>query len=404
MFDGATHVCFDYETALTNGIPSTKFYSPDFRVVSCAWSWLVNGELKNLFIQGEDEVGKVLEAMVAEDVTAIVFNLSFEYGVTLFRYPHIKIKKWIDSQRLAQCFDNGGSDFAEDRVFDLDAIEAAMLDAVDGQLDFKPIKKKSITGFSLTNCVKRILPEEFHDHKKEAYDYLRGLGVKKGKEGVNLHLLPLELLASYNVGDSDNTYRLYTTITEKFKEIGYDWRVDHGLYVDSVKRVATAEARGIHVDRVALEHYRIEVEEEIKQIEIKFKEKYDLPIRRIEWRLKAAIVDKLKTVKGKTARWKKFSSDPVMFNLGSNKQLADLCTQELGMVPKFFTDKGRPSFRSAFLGQWGELGEMLLTRRKRLLVLGQSLALLELSKYDGLYHQSLKNVGTKTGRYASGSY
>ncbi len=95
-------------------------------------------------------------------------------------------------------------------------------------------------------------------------------------------------------------------------------------------------------------------------------------------------------------------AEQFLFNVGSNKQLAALFVGKLKMTPKFVTKTGQPSFKSAFLSQWGEGGDMLKKRRKRLLVLKQCDSLLALSEYDGRWHVDLKACGTTTGRFAGG--
>lgn len=396
-----THCAFDYETALTNGSPSVEFYRDDFRAISAAFSWPEGDALASEFVQGEDAIRQRLQALHSAGTTLVAHNLSFEYGVTRYRFG--LDFEWIDTMRLVQNLDNGGK---EDYLAPLLVGDAAVpsFDGEDGDdLSDLLAPPKTKIGVGLTAAVSRILPSIYHNHKDEAYSFIRDCGVKAGKEGANLHLLPLDILARYNIADSENTWRLYIECTEQFAAMDYDWTPDHQLYVSIVKQIVSAEARGIAVNREALAVHIEVVQAEVAAMEAAFRDKYAEQMRAVSAAQEDAEVAKLKTSKGQAKRRAKYALEPIEFNIGSNLQLARLFVNQLGMKATFLTAKGSPSFKSAFLSQWGEGGAILLKRRKRLMVSNHCLALYQLSERDGRWHPQLKASGTRTGRMSSGS-
>jgi DNA polymerase I-like protein with 3'-5' exonuclease and polymerase domains len=80
--------------------------------------------------------------------------------------------------------------------------------------------------------------------------------------------------------------------------------------------------------------------------------------------------------------------------------LTDLFVGKLGITPKFLTPTGKPSFKSAYLRQWGEGGELLKSQRSYLIELKQGQRLLEKADWDGRWHIDLRATGTKTNRFA----
>lgn len=396
-----THCAFDYETALTSGEPSIQFYREDFRAISAAFSWPEGDALESEFVQGEDEIRLRLEALHRAGTTLIAHNLSFEYGVTRHRFG--LDFEWIDTMRLVQNLDNGGKEDYSAPLLVGDAAVPSFEGEEGDELSELLAPPKTKTGVGLTAAVSRILPSLYHNHKDEAYSYIRECGVKAGKEGANLHLLPLDILARYNIGDSENSWRLYIECTDQFAAMGYDWTNDHLLYVNIVKQVVSAEARGIKVEREKLADHIKVVEAEIEAMEVAFRAKFAEPMKAVTTAMEEAEITKLKSEKGQAKRRAKYALEPIPFNIGSNLQLAKLFVDQLKMTPQFFTAKGSPSFKSAFLSQWGSGGEILLKRRKRLIVLSHCLALYELSARDGRWHPQLKAAGTKTGRMASGA-
>ncbi len=117
-----------------------------------------------------------------------------------------------------------------------------------------------------------------------------------------------------------------------------------------------------------------------------------------------SLKDKVKTEKAKLS----IDTDPKKelkwrFKVSSTKQLKTLFVDILGMSYEFKTPKGGPSFKSAFLNQWGDGGILLEKRGKRQLVMNQMIALYNMSEESGKWHWQMKSLGTKTSRLAGGN-
>lgn len=412
-------LCLDYETieVFPDGTSrgSTEFYRDNFRVDSMAATWIDNGSLASVFIRGEENVRTWLrENAVGRPL--LCYNLQFELGVSLCRFPELALDWAIDAQRLVQVFDNGGDKYAFETLILDPELVGEESDGEEEETDEikapkKPeTKKVPIGGFSLVASLRRIMRLQ-ESHKEAAHAWIRANvpECKKGREGGYLNRLPGDLLREYNIADTENTYRLYQYIIEQFEATRYNWRPDHDLYLRSVREITKAKIRGVPVDRARLRAYNSEVREEIATIAHIFREQFATPIAAVERRRLLEEIRCRKTLRGRKNYLKRVKSDPVKwqediaFNVGSNKQLAQLFVDELGIEPKFFTDKGAPSFKSSVLSQWGDGGELLKKRRKRGIVLAQCEALLRLSEHDGKWHIGIKAVGTATSRLAGGN-
>lgn len=402
-------VFFDYESATVdevgNPTASTEAYRHDFRVMSAAFAWVEGASLKTLFTDGEEETGKALQRFVDEDYRCVVHNLSFELMVTQCRYPSFfpRVQWHADTMRLVQLYDNAADEFIIDWLSDDQ--ELNLLDV--GEAKKKP-KPKYIGGLKLDNAVRRLLGDKT-SHKEEAHSWLRdNAGIKKGSEGANLHLLPRDILERYNVADAVNTMRLYEYITHHFKSIGFNWEFNHRLYDLAVKRYVRRKIKGVRVDVEHEKAYAKKVTKEIEDTSAAFLERFKDEIKRVERARLLAEIRKRKTLRGRKRFLRRFKLDhptarkAVRFNTGSNKQLAALFVDVLGIEPRFRTDKGAPSFRSVVLDQWGDGGLLLQKRRKRLLVLKQAEALIRACEYDGRWHYDFRVAGTATGRGAGG--
>lgn len=394
-------IVLDYETVDDSG-PSTEFWREDFRVISMAASWIGrDGSVKSDFMRGECAVEHFLRRTCG--IPLVAHNIQFELGVSLCRFPEVQLAWAIDTMRLVQVFDNGGDKFAIETPLSIDD----QLDALEGAHD-DDAKPKGIAGLGLSKSVRRVLNER--DHKERAYRWLRNnvAECKAGREGQFLDRLPPDELRAYNVGDTEACLKLFVHLVDYFSKIGYDYRLDHALYLSSVRRLVDAKIRGTRVERSKLEEYRRDVAREIEEIATEFRKRFVNEIATVERDRLLDQIKKRKTLRGKRGYFRRFRlgecAKDVAFNVGSNLQLQALFCDVLGIQPKFQTAKGAPSFRSAVLSQWGDGGEMLKKRRKRLLVLKQVESLLELSKVDGRFHVDLKACGTATGRFAGGSY
>lgn len=413
-------VALDYETALLSGEPSLEFYRQDFRITSAALAWRgENSEVKTKYVEGEGALRPILERLKRDGVPVVVHNLPFEYGCTLYRFPGLECVFARDTMRLAQVGDNGGKE--AQRYARTTMTYEDQLDQVE---EGENSDEDYSTGLSLVACASRWLPAEYRGHKDEAYAHLHSLGVKPGHEGGSLNLLPPALMESYNVSDAVVTLALDQALRDAFEKDGYDYRLDHALYLASAKRISESKGRGVVVDRTKLIAYRQTIQEQMKKIEQDFRTRFADPISILERRMLEAFVMGVKTEKGRENRRRQAAEDPagckVRFNVGSNKQLARLFVDELKVRPKFWTEESKaskarrktnpdlkefepsPSFKSAHLAGYGEGGELLVERRKRLLVLTQCDSLLELSGKDGRWHVDLKACGTATGRFAGG--
>lgn len=394
------YVAIDYETVekLPTGelIASLDFYKASFRVTSCAFAWYGdNGEIRTKYEVGEAKIRARLRDLSANNIPVIAHNQQFEYGVTLCRFPDIRLNWEADTMRLAQLYDNGGDKYAPapldpDELWDEDE---------DDKVQANPLH-----GLRLSACSKRILCEN-DDHKERAYAVLRGLGVQAGKEAASLHLLPPADMEAYNVADAVNTLRLYKFITTEFASQEYDWRVDNSLFQFMLDRLVRSKIEGVEVDRALIYKSIQDVADEMERIKQDFATKMAEPIKAVEKDLLKKRLSKYKTGLGRDnylarGEWK----EECKFNARSTTQLTKLFVVVLGMTPKFLTKKKKPSFRSAVLSQWGEGGIILQKLKKRGIIHAQLLSLHALSEYDGKWHLDIKLCGTSTGRMAGGSH
>jgi DNA polymerase I-like protein with 3'-5' exonuclease and polymerase domains len=361
----------DYETSGLN------YHSPNFKVVSMAVSWHDEDtdEIKHWFTRDKEQMAKTLNRMAKLGDQIVAHNIAFEMGVTTTCFKGLvdldNLLWWADTARLVQLYDNGGP-------------------GTDKQ-----------ARFGLDQCVIRVLPKQFWSHKKEADTWIkqnvRLQDVKKRKLGRKIpwtvyytkdrapkkkeipgfrDRLPTELLQTYNVADTDNTLRIYDTVTKILGDRGIDWRIDHEYYLDITKHIVQAQIRGIKVKRSRLEKNISNLEEKVFATDQLFRSTYAAELATIE------------------------ASTGKPFNVNSKKQLAELFVGQLKMEPRLVTAKGAPSFRAAHMGQWGTGGETLKDRGKLLKVVEHCTKLLEVSTEDGRWHQSLRTTGTRTGRFA----
>lgn len=361
-------VSLDFETALVSGEASVEFYRPDFRVTSCAISWYdTNNTLQNKYLEGEEPILHLLSILQHRENLIVVHNLAFEYGVLKCRFPNITLNWQADTMRLTQLADGGSQ------------------------------------GLSLEASVKRWLPPESHNHKAPYYTYLRDThAVRKGKEGAHLHLLPSDMLEAYNVADTDVTLALYVEITKYFKGISYDWTFDHQLYQAMCQLVSDSRDTGIKVDRDKLAKSKESLQHDLKTLNLAFREHFAAQIAEIEQENLTALCARLKTEKGQLSNWEKAIEDHkiIGFKTSSTAHKKRLFVDKLGLEPKFYTNKGAPSFAKKLLRQWGEGGQMLIKRGTIFQALVQVKRLAEKAEHDGRWHVGLKVAGTTTGRMA----
>lgn len=399
---------FDVET------PGLEYWQPDFRVISSAFSWRNSqGQLTHVYCQGERETAEYLAEVQKRGLQLVCHNLQFESGVLRSRFPTFNRKLLaIDTQRLAQNYDSGGSRYKLEQAGSL-----------EGELRYLDGKVEEQTGLGLEACVSRVLPKDWHNHKAPYHQWLRDKGVKKGHEGRNLHLLPDAMLESYNTADTDVTLMLAEFYLDHFQRIGFNWKFDHYLHLCAIERIVGGKIRGIRVDRPKLTGFVETVKAERAKIKADFFAHHEREIELIETARRERWVNEPKTEKGRHKRenvvWDK--REEWAFNPRSTAQLQELFINRLGATPKFWTKESKasrakradnkdlpayeakPSFRAAHLPTYGDGGKILSTYKKRELVQRQAENLLLLSEFDGRWHYDLRACGTKTGRYTGGS-
>lgn len=346
-----TFCVLDFETS------SLNYYESDFKVISAALAW---NDGRTEFILGQEAIGEKLKTL--GNTPIIVYNIGFEQGVTQCVY-NLKLEYYCDCQRLVQLYDNGGS--GENQ------------------------------GFSLKNAVRRIL-KSGGDYEQEAYAWIRANvpGARRGKEGQHISQLPRDLLEKYNLADVENTAKLYHKISTYFREIKYDWTLDHTLYLHSASLIVDARTKGVLVNREKLQKDLESLENEVKTIDTTFYKTFAKEIETVREKLKEEKQSKLK---------KKILTELPEFNITSKKQLKMLFVDLLKLDSGFKTAKGSPSFKASHMGLYGSGGKLLEKRGKKLNHINQAKALLELSEKDGRWHCSLRAVGTSSGRFAGGS-
>lgn len=405
-------VVLDFETIEINpdgtSQGSLEAYRTNFRIDSVACTWKNRkGVLTSFFVQGEEQVLRVLRILSKLDLQLVAHNLAYEMLVSKCRAPDIKLNWSVCTMRLSQLWDGGGDKFAFEYVLP-DEYADATASEEDPDKEVK-LKKELTGGLGLVKCLKRILPEEYVDHKKEAHSWIRANvpECKKGKEGGFLNRLPADILRRYNIADTESTYRLYEFLTEQYAAMSFDWTVDHTIWRNSARRINDAHIRGVKVDRPKAQAYREVVIAEMQAIEAEFLSKMAADIKAVERMRLLARIRKLKKLKGRKKFIQRYKAGnptavkDVKFNVGSAKQLVQLFVEVQGRAVVFKTPKDEPSTRSSHLYTYGEGGLLLATRKKRQLVLVQVERLLEKSEYDGRWHISLKSCGTVTGRFAA---
>lgn len=402
-------ISIDYETLELNPDGSSQgsleAYKDNFRIDSIACTWYnKTGEMVSYFCQGEEKVVRVLRLLSRLQIPLVAHNIAYEMLVSACRVPNLSLNWYCCTMRLSQLWDGGGDKFAVEWVLPDD-----YKDATEGEEKEEPELKKELTGgLGLVKCLKRILPEDYIDHKKEAHQWIRANveECKKGKEGGFLSKLPTDILKRYNIADTENTLKLYDYLIKEYAAENFDWRVDHTIWLNSARRINDAHIHGILVDRTSADSYRREILGEMKAIEEKFLTKLATDIKKVERIRLLNRIRKLKKLKGRKAFIKRYRSGneksvkDVKFNVGSGTQLVQLFIDVQKKEIVFETPKGAPSTKSSHLYTYGEGGELLAARKKRQLVLKQVERLLEKSEYDGRWHLNLRACGTVTGRFA----
>jgi len=372
-------IALDIETLNAEGKSDYRWWAPGFTIQSIALSWRHKDKIQSWFSADPGVINRVIRRLAATGRPLIVHNLAFEKGVFETLYPGLKFNWYCDTMRLGQLHDNGG-DWRDQKFLgdELDENESPDL------------------GLSLEAIASRVLQRDLHHHKTERDDYLRSLGIRSNY-GARIHLLPLDILERYNTADTLVTLELFEALAPILDGI---WQKDWIFYHNRTKLMNSAYRRGILIDTETLEAEILKIDAQIDKIEAEFREKNTDAIK----------------------KWAEMTGNPVeSFNVGSNKQLKELFCDVLGMEGKHTTKKGEeliknkeisreevfkqyPSFQSKHLSDWGESGLILDKRRKRLLVLSQTLNTLVMAKQGGgRCHPEIRVAGTRTNRVSGGS-
>jgi DNA polymerase I-like protein with 3'-5' exonuclease and polymerase domains len=336
-------------------------------IISAAIAWRENGEMKTFFVRGENDIRDLLERLIETDSKLLVYNASFEQKWFTHKYPDLNVKWYCDVMRLVQqagtSFDSGGL-----------SVE--------------------IDGFGLKPAVTRILgkTESWTD---DIYKWIQSnFDVKKSDVGKYLGFAPDELLKPYNEADSIYTLELFEFLTGYFKKVKFDWTADHDIYLGVVTELTDANLKGIPVDIAKLNAYIRAIDNEIQEMDAAFADRYSVEIEAVREQLRQKEQAKFK---------KKIVTEAPEFNTGSRQHLEMLFCGQLGLAPAFLSPTGSPSFKSAHMGTWGEPGDMLANRGKRIIIQKQAEALVRVSDKKGVWHPELKACGTVTGRFAGSS-
>ncbi len=402
-------VAIDIETRDTRGA-SFEYHRPDFCVfsLSCAWRD-ESGEIVHWFSTDSTKIAQKLLSLSRAQTPLTAHNLSFEYGVLTKLYPRIQLNWHSDTMRLGQLWDAGGAEFDLDPILSPEQMMALELNEIT-EADLGKVWNKS-RGLSLEACALRFLDSAEHNHKKEAHDWLtENHGIKRG-HGQHLHLLPPDVLERYNNSDTRVTLLLYEDLTARLGT--FDWSRDWTLYFMRIQLMSGAYTRGIRIDRPALFQYIIQLEAEIKAIEDAFRDRFKLELELVQELRLGELVNKWAAdpaLKSDRARANRFTAieqgfcddDWMHFNVNSPLHLALLFSKVLKITPTFLTKTGQPSFKSSHMGQWGLGGEILIRRKKRIIVLNQAISTYLASALDRRAHCSIRVSGTKTNRSSSG--
>lgn len=371
-------IALDIETLGPDRKSSFRWWMPGFSIQSLALSWREGLDIKSWFTADAATIDTAVKRLAATGRPLIVHNLAFEKGVFETLYPDLEFNWFADTMRMGQLHDNGGD--WRDQVFIGDVLDE---------------EDSPGLGLSLEAVASRVLQRDLHHHKDERDEYLRSLGIRS-RFGSHIYRLPADILERYNIADTKTTLEVYETLAPILDGV---WQKDWPLYHNRTRLMNQAYRRGVKIDVEALERYVYEIDRDIDKIEAEFKSYHAENIK----------------------KWAEMTgNNEFEFNVGSNKQLKELFCDVLDMTACHMTATGEkrikdkeitreealkqyPSFQSKHLGGWGESGNILIKRRKRLLVLSQALNTLQMAKDgQGRCHPEQKVAGTRTNRVAGG--
>jgi len=373
----------------------------DVPVKCMALAWKQGDAIVSRFCDGLPAMREALQTLVAQKATVLVYNVGFEALVFQSKFPDIPVLtecKIVDVLRLTQIWNTSQMSWG------LKAAVARMLPENAGYED--KIYQKLVVQIpeyreKVERKLKALRKEAYkldNDaiiEKDEALHAAIAHVAKQNKSKLGQFLIAADgaTLREYNVLDAELTLRLYEEYLAGFRTQDFDWKHDHTLYMNSGLHIARSICQGIYVDVPKLKAHIAEREALVAACIQKFEKAYTTELT--AW----------KTMHNTTG-----------FNIHSGKQLQSFVCDFMQIPPKFFTEKGSPSFKDEHLLTYGKVGELIrgeieintdsgvkkVPRATVELSLKQAKSLLELAEYDNKWHFSMRLTGTVSGRYTTG--
>lgn len=348
MYDFNKYVIIDVEADHNHGLDP---WHPEFKLLSLA-SVVVNkyeGTRSDYYFTDKEEIIAHLSPLIEDGYVIAVYNASYEHPVILSQL-NIDINKkdlLVDVMRMYQY---STKRTGQERSLKLESAFEEFFDIAD--------YKSEYTTYLVQNNVAR--------NPKEAH--------KK------VGMLPPDMLGKYNLKDVYVTEEVMYACMGYLGSIGYDWDMDHNVYIHDVCRNTRSYLRGL----------KMNFEKALQNLQ-KIKDKQD--------KIKEEIFETYKD--GIDLFMKTYPKKVTSFNIGSTTQLAFFCTDILGLKCEYFTEKGKPSFAKGFLGQWGEFGLLVKEHNKLNGPYRELKKTISLASITGRLHSQVKAGLTSTGRSKS---
>lgn len=236
-----------------------------------------------------------------------------------------------------------------------------------------------------------------------------------------MYLCPPWVLGRYAGLDTASTLQLYTHVLKPAIEkhggpadiVGsYDWFWSH--FITTIKECAQSYLAGLPIDIEKLSHYYCDIQQEIYNIETKFRN--DPAVQALTQKMIEEAKEEYKTKEpSRTVKsglpskawenwWQSYIKldDAKPFNLNSRHHLSRLFYEELKYPVAKRTEKGDPSVDSAALATFGELGKLRLeygALNKKLTAF--LTPYINTHLYQGRIHPSFSVPEAVTGRLSS---
>lgn len=331
-------------------------WHPEYKLESMAFfSIEEQGQnVRKIFTTDKDTMINHLTFFMDNEFTIIVYNLSYEHPVILSQLG-IDIGadgRVIDAMRLYQ---------------------------------YSTARTGKERSLKLTSAF-----DEFtgvFNYKRKYLNYFIDKGIAKTEKQAHSRVgsLPEKELEEYNLLDCFVTEEVMWHCIGVLGVMGYNWEMDHEVYIGDVKRNTYSYLRGLKIDFdrafKSLENIHLKEQRILEDIHTEYKDQIELFNNTYNF----------KGIKQKELK------------LTSTKQLAYFCIEILGITPKHFTKKaGNPSFEKGFLGQWGEFGLLLKDLNKLRAPKNELLKIISIARTTGRLHAQVKAGLTSTGRSKAG--